>query len=199
MKKRKKKLKPKNIDYIINPDNYKNMGDYQDAIIARDKKYKKDQEKKLVKHYKEQKSRGRTIRVSLLKIQKEKESICQVCGKKKSIEEFYTYYNDLKELIKIWPNCKICDRKKYHSHTLILLKKKRELCIKHYAKSNKPRCSLCKNSDIDSLVLFNKTVINNSSIITDRTYNRLYNFKFPDIKYSILCYNCAYNQIHKNH
>lgn len=180
-------------------DKTRTLGDYEAELKIRDKKLDQEAEKARAKNFREKRVQGKKPRgESLHTIQKRGNSVCQECGRKKSIVDFYAYYNDLDELIKIFPMCKICDRKHHRSGRSTTIAAQRAACLEHYgkARSGKLRCSSCKDNDFDTLVLFSERHKNTRAIATDKTYTRLSNFNFPDVKFIVLCYNCAYRKIH---
>ncbi len=198
MKKRKKHKKHIEIRHLPSEAEMK----------ARDKKIMEEIENARAEHLKKQRAQGKKPKeYSLNVIQKKGKSVCQDCGKEKPIINFYSYYNDLGELIKIFPMCKVCDRKHHRSGRSLVIEAQRKGCLEHYgkAKSSKLCCISCKNNDFRALVLFSSRHRNTRAIATDKTYSMLYNFKYPDVKYTVLCFNCAYikiydykNQTHPN-
>lgn len=168
-------------------------------VRARDRKIEEDAERARADRYHEQRARGqKTTGESLKIIQGRGTSYCHECGKEKPVKDFYSYYNDLGELIKIFPMCKVCDRKHHKSGRSLVIEEKRKCCLEHYgkAKAGKLCCSSCRNNVFSTLVLFSMRHKNTRALATDKTYSRLYNFNFPDVKFKVLCFNCAYKKIH---
>lgn len=171
------------------------LGDLERETIKRDKKLEKKLEKKRSAYYSEQRAKGKQSKTGSLKeIQKRGTNICQDCGKEKSIKDFYIYFDTLGTLIKIFPNCKVCDRRCHRGNSFVLAREQKKLCLEYYGKKalKKLKCTSCEKKNIDELILFDSKYKNEKAISTARLYKKLCHFNYPDIKFKIMCVGCAY-------
>ncbi len=177
------------------------LGDHERELRIRDKKLEEEAEKQRLALYDKKRKEGKRLKQnSPSTIQKRGTNYCQDCGKEKPIAEFYAYFDDFGALIKIFPTCKICDRKRHRGNRLIIMQEQRKLCLEYYSKRTKNkqlRCSSCKTKTFELLTLFDSRYKNNKAIADEKIYRKLVNFNYPDIKYKILCYNCAFQHIHQ--
>ncbi|KKL92808.1 hypothetical protein LCGC14_1881030, partial [marine sediment metagenome] len=71
-------------------DKTRTLGDYEAELKIRDKKLDQEAEKARAKNFREKRVQGKKPRgESLHTIQKRGNSVCQECGRKKSIVDFY--------------------------------------------------------------------------------------------------------------
>ncbi|KKM03223.1 hypothetical protein LCGC14_1776610, partial [marine sediment metagenome] len=123
-----------------------------------------------------------------------------LCRKKLSIDEFYTIYRADKTLKKIWPSCKKCmgSQRKYKRS-----KATRDQiigCFEHYSRSSPDSlsCYKCGHNKFNSLTLLDLKHKTKESILNSSMYRCLYKHDFPKMRLKLVCYNCAFEYIHKH-
>ncbi len=170
------------------------LGDREQELRIRDKKLEKQSKGPIAKRNIEKRRKHRKPLCSLTKIQKRGTHSCSACKEEKPVESFYAYYDNANKLTKIWPTCILCDRKKHRTGRSSTLRERRLSCLLHYgkAKIGKLKCSSCGHKNTDALVLFDLRYKNEKALITLKVYKKLYEYKYPDIKFKLICYNCAH-------
>lgn len=176
------------------------LGDYESNIIKRDEEISnsKLEGKKLKRpSYYNKQTKG----LRLAKIQEANKKKCTICNETKLLEHFYSYKHQDGKLRKVNPACKQCELIKSKTKRDRIIYEKKLAVMRHYSKHELVEalcCSVCNNANIQELILIDTQYTTQKALLSTGKYMWLYEHNMPDIKLKLVCYNCAFNYIHKN-